>query len=194
MVVPLPDGAVSGAAIFGKLPAHGDFITRGFAPDTRDSLDDWLAASLADARGALGERFDAAFDAAPPWRFAHAEGDGWIAGAIAPSVDGVGRRYPILAQRSVAGIGEAADAAAHCEAAIYDAFDQGWDADLLHSAVQQPPAAWDDEWPGQAGWWTMGSEMLAPAQLPGDQPAQLLRSMLTLTARSDADTQIERAE
>lgn len=193
MVVPLPDGAVNGGAIFGKLPAHGDFIARGLAPDARDSLDDWLAASLADAREALGEGFDDAFDTAPPWRFAHAEGDGWIAGAIAPSVDSVGRRYPIVAQRGIAGIGEAADAAAHCEAAIYDAFEQGWDADALHVAVQQSPVAWDDEWPGHAGWWTMGSENLAPAQLSGDQPALLMRAMLTLTARADADTQTEGA-
>lgn len=180
---------MSGAAIFGKLPAHGDFVARGLAPELRDSLDNWLAASLADGRDTLGERFEDAFDTAPPWRFAHPEGDGWIAGAIAPSVDGVGRRYPVLAQRSVAGIGEAADAAAHCEAAIYDAFEQGWDADLLLAAVQQSPAAWDDEWPGHAGWWTMGSEHLAPAQLGGDRPAHLVRTMLTLAPRQDGDTQ-----
>lgn len=178
---------MTGAAIFGKLPAHGDFIVRGIAPELRDSLDDWLASSLADARDALGEGFDDAFDTAPPWRFAHAEGDGWIAGAIAPSVDAVGRRYPILAQRSVAGIGEAADAAAHCEAAIYDAFEQGWDADLLHAAVQQSPVAWDDDWPGHAGWWTMGSEALAPATLAGDRPEQLVRAMLTLAARIEVE-------
>lgn len=194
MVVPLPDGVVTGGAIFGKLPAHGDFVVRGLAPDSRDSLDNWLAASLADAREALGDGFEHAFDTAPPWRFAHPEGGGWIAGAIAPSVDRVGRRYPILAQRSVAGIGEAADAAAHCEAAIYDALEQGWDADMLHAAVQQSPVAWDDEWPGHAGWWTMGSEALAPARLSGDQPALLMRTMLTLAARADAHTQTEGAE
>jgi type VI secretion system protein ImpM len=198
VVVPLPDGAVTGAAIFGKLPVHGDFIARGLAPDVRDGLDDWIAASLADARDALGERFENAFDMAPPWRFARPEGDGWVAGAIAPSVDGVGRRYPILAQLGVAGIDSAADAAAHCEAAIYDAFEQGWDADLLHAAVQQTPAAWDDDWPGHAGWWTMGSERLAPATLAGDRPELLIRAMLTLAARDaegeGAETQTEGAE
>lgn len=182
MVVPLPDRAVTGAGVFGKLPAHGDFITRGFAPETRDALDSWLSASIAGAREALGGGYEDAFDTAPPWRFVLPQGEGWIAGALAPSVDGVGRRYPILAQVPVDALESGGNGAAHCEAAIYDAFEQGQDADALHAAISQPVAEWDDEWPGRTGWWTMGSEAHALTQ---ERPAGLIRAMLTLPARDE---------
>ncbi|WP_182466828.1 type VI secretion system-associated protein TagF [Sphingomonas gilva] len=185
---------MTSAAIFGKLPAHGDFIARGFAPDVRDALDDWLSTSMADAREALGDAFEDAFDSAPPWRFAWEEAGGWVAGAIAPSVDGVGRRYPILAQVAVAGREQARDGAAHCEAAIYDAFGEGWNADRLQAAVGKAPALWEDDWPGHAGWWTMGSEDREAATLAGERPDLLIRAMLTLPARSSEDAHREGAE
>lgn len=171
---------MSAAALFGKLPAHGDFVARGFAAEERDALDDWLAASLAEAREGLGDRFETMFDMAPPWRFARHDTGGWTAGAVAPSVDGVGRRYPILAQRPVAEDGDISAMAAHCEAAIYDALDQGWDADALQQAITAEPAANDDDWPGIPGWWTLGGVDFDPATLTGAQPPLLVRAMLTM--------------
>ena len=73
---------MSGAFLFGKMPSHGDFVARGLAAEERDSLDAWLSAELADARAALGERFEERFDSAPPWRFAW-PADGWTAPEIA---------------------------------------------------------------------------------------------------------------
>lgn len=72
--------------VIGKLPFHGDFVARGVTGRERDLLDKWLATSMAIASEQLGEKFDEAFDAAPPWRFAWDE-DGWTAGALVPSVE-----------------------------------------------------------------------------------------------------------
>ena len=85
--------------LFGKLPSHGDFVARGLAAPAQAAWDGWLSEGVAAARQALGERFDEAYEAAPPWRFVGgpgAFGDGWRAGAFAASVDAVGRRFPIL--------------------------------------------------------------------------------------------------
>ena len=179
---------MTGPAIFGKLPAHGDFVARGLAPEMRDALDNWLSGSIADAREALREGYEDAFDSAPPWRFVLPQGAGWIAGALAPSVDGVGRRYPILAQVPIAALGSGGNGAAHCEAAIYGAIEHGQDVDALHLALSQPVAEWDDDWPGRPGWWSMGSKVHA---LAGERPTGLIRAMLTL---SEHDVETERAE
>ena len=55
--------------MIGKLPGHGDFVARGVGSGERQQIDEWLAASMAAAREELGDKFEAAFDIAPPWRF-----------------------------------------------------------------------------------------------------------------------------
>ena len=119
------------AFLHGKLPAHGDFVSRGLAPDERDLVDGWLAASLASARDALGAGFEAAFDAAPPWRFAWRDGARWTAGALAPSADAVGRRYPILIGRRDLLATDVHAGTAALDQLLYAAIAEGWDADRL---------------------------------------------------------------
>lgn len=172
-----------GAQLFGKLPAHGDFIARGLMPAERDALDDWLAASLARAQQRLGDRFGDAFDAAPAWRFAERRDDGWLAGALAPSIDSAGRRYPILAVRQARSADYVAATAKHCEGAIYDALGGGWDADTLAAGIEAPPtsqASAEDAWNGGEGWWSLGGGGFAPSHLPGRRPSELLAAMLTM--------------
>lgn len=165
--------------MFGKLPAHGDFVSRGLAPEARDALDGWLAASLADARAALGTAFDGEYEQAPPWRFAWGDEAGWTAGAMAPSVDAVGRRYPILLALGALTGEQVEPAAAAAETLLYDALAEGWDADRLHAAAQglAPPAG--DTWTGGDGWWTLGGERFPEASLVGARPQELLTAMLT---------------
>lgn len=167
------------ALLFGKLPAHGDFVSRGLDPDTRDALDRWLAGSLAAAKAACGPAFEELYEQAPPWRFAWASGDEWTAGAMALSVDGVGRRYPILL--ALDGLAEtqveaAADAA---ENLIYDALAEGWDADRLHAAGAATVPEETDPWDGGEGWWTLGAERFNESYLPGARPAGLMAAVLT---------------
>ncbi|HEU0044795.1 type VI secretion system-associated protein TagF [Sphingomonas sp.] len=167
------------AQVFGKLPAHGDFIARGIAPDAREALDQWLAASLADARAAFGDAFDAHYEQAPPWRFAWAEGARWTAGAMALSVDAVGRRYPILV--ALDGLpGEAVEGAADAaENLLYDALEGGWDADRLHAAATGITVKGGEVWQGGDGWWTLGGERFPETGLVGARPDRLMTTMLT---------------
>lgn len=168
------------ARIWGKLPAHGDFVARGLAADARDALDRWLATSLAAARGVLGEACDEIYDRAPPWRFAW-RGDGdWSAGAIAPSVDGVGRRYPLLVAVDGLADTQVEDGAGRAERLLYDALASGWDADRLHAALGAltPEAA--GAWRRGEGWWTLGTPGSTPRHLAGARPPELMRAVLTM--------------
>ena len=83
---------------FGKLPTSGDFVTRRVHPSFIEPWDAWLNAMLAGSRERLGNGWRDAFLSAPAWRFVLAPGvigaDGW-AGVIMPSVDSVGRYFPL---------------------------------------------------------------------------------------------------
>jgi len=83
---------------FGKLPSSGDFVTRRVHPSFIERWDAWLNAMLAGSRERLGAGWRETFLSAPAWRFVLAPGvigaDGW-AGVIMPSVDSVGRYFPL---------------------------------------------------------------------------------------------------
>jgi type VI secretion system protein ImpM len=83
---------------YGKLPANGDFVTRRLPPSFIEPWDAWLNAMLAGSRERLGAKWRDAFLSAPAWRFVLAPGivgpQGW-AGLMVPSVDSVGRYFPI---------------------------------------------------------------------------------------------------
>lgn len=89
----------AGPGLFGKLPSHGDFITRRLARDFLDTWDEWLQSGVAASRSAMGEdAWLAAYLTAPVWCFALDAGicgkRGW-AGILLPSVDRVGRYFPL---------------------------------------------------------------------------------------------------
>ena len=83
---------------YGKLPASGDFVTRRVHPAFIEQWDAWLNAMLAGSRERLGEGWRDTFLSAPSWRFVIAPGiiglNGW-AGLLVPSVDSVGRYFPL---------------------------------------------------------------------------------------------------
>lgn len=164
--------------LFGKLPVHGDFVARGLAATERDALDAWLATSLADARAVLGAGFEARYDSAPPWRYVARENAGLAAGALVPSVDSVGRRFPILLACAGLEPAETEDMAAQCEGLLYEAFENGWDADTLVDAAggitpeTTEPAVSGDRW------WTFGGSDFDPAEIAGARPPRLIRKIL----------------
>jgi type VI secretion system protein ImpM len=96
----MPAPALSGAppGWFGKLPALGDFASRRLPPEFLAPWDAWLQRALHARRGALGAGWPALWRDAPSWRFALAPGAcgdaGW-AGVLLPSVDRVGRGFPL---------------------------------------------------------------------------------------------------
>ena len=83
---------------FGKMPALGDFFRVAAASEVVTPWDIWVQQMLVAARGSLGARFDGCYMSAPIWRFALtpgvAGGQG-VLGVLMPSVDRVGRQYPL---------------------------------------------------------------------------------------------------
>ncbi len=83
--------------LFGKLPAHGDFIYRDLPPDFISVWDQWLQGYVGSSKEQLGDAWLDIYLTSPIWRFAFAEGvvdgNGW-AGIFLPSVDRVGRYFP----------------------------------------------------------------------------------------------------
>jgi type VI secretion system protein ImpM len=83
---------------FGKLPGHGDFIERNFPPALRHIWDEWLQRGLAESQRALGGTWLDTYLTSPIWRFFLSEGVAGVssyAGVLVPSVDRVGRYFPL---------------------------------------------------------------------------------------------------
>jgi len=83
---------------YGKLPSLGDFASRRLPQDFISSWDKWLQSSLATSREILDEQWLQHYLTSPIWRFALSPGlvgkDAWI-GIVMPSVDRVGRYFPL---------------------------------------------------------------------------------------------------
>lgn len=84
--------------IFGKLPAHGDFVQRDLPGSFVSPWDEWLQRAVHGARELMGESWLDYYLTSPIWRFAFSPGvvDGqcWT-GVLVPSVDSVGRYFPL---------------------------------------------------------------------------------------------------
>jgi type VI secretion system protein ImpM len=83
---------------YGKIPSLGDFASRRLPSDFIETWDTWLQHSMATSRAALGDRWLDIYLTSPAWRFvcaAGACGPRAVAGLIVPSVDRVGRYFPL---------------------------------------------------------------------------------------------------
>ena len=83
---------------YGKLPSHGDFLRRRASDAFLEVWDPWLQECMAASRLALGERWLDVYLTSPAWRFVCAPGACGplpIIGLMAPSVDRVGRYFPL---------------------------------------------------------------------------------------------------
>ena len=87
------------AGFFGKLPAHGDFVDRNWPAAAITAWDHWLQQALTRSREQLGERWLDTYLTSPLWRFGLSAGciddNSWF-GILLPSVDRVGRYFPLL--------------------------------------------------------------------------------------------------
>jgi type VI secretion system protein ImpM len=83
---------------YGKIPIAGDFIARRLPSSFSEAWGSWLQRALAGSRERLGARWRDAFLSMPIWRFVLSPGmlsvNAW-AGIMAPSVDSVGRYFPL---------------------------------------------------------------------------------------------------
>jgi type VI secretion system protein ImpM len=174
---------------FGKIPAVGDFVGRRLPEAFLSRWDQWLQEGMA-----LGERGDdpdwpSTFLTFPIWRFfarPGAFGDSAWAGMLLPSVDRVGRRYPLTIAFDFAGLSQAGgitglDARLQRYVGLLDAVFEGaslesFEANLAAVAAD-PPAAVDplllvSDGLIHAGlgermlWWTSNSEGVRTKVLP----------------------------
>jgi type VI secretion system protein ImpM len=88
--------------VYGKLPSHGDFVSRDLYQAFVKEWDDWLQSGLDASRKTLKEHWNDVFLTSPIWRFVLAPGvigDACWLGCISPSSDSVGRIFPVTFAR-----------------------------------------------------------------------------------------------
>jgi type VI secretion system protein ImpM len=84
--------------LYGKLPSHGDFLRRRASDGFVSVWDAWLQECMTASRSAMGDRWLEVYLTSPVWRFSGAGGAcgaSPIIGLMAPSVDRVGRYFPL---------------------------------------------------------------------------------------------------
>ncbi len=91
-------GTSTNTGLFGKTPAHPDFVRFNAGSPSARAWDEWINASLAEMRRVEGSDWEILFDAAPAMHFiARPSGDTRqvLAGHLRSSRDASGRRYPL---------------------------------------------------------------------------------------------------
>jgi type VI secretion system protein ImpM len=108
---------------FGKVSTYGDFVSRRLPPQLIDAWDGWLQQCVQASQDRLGSAWLERYLTSPVWRFAIAPGVlglTGLGGVMMPSVDRVGRYFPLM-------IGAPGAAALldwlHGQAAWYDAIE-----------------------------------------------------------------------
>jgi type VI secretion system ImpM family protein len=172
----------AGAWLFGKIPAHGDFVSRGIDHETHQQLDDWLSGELARGRSRFAD-FDSRYVQAPPWYFVDQDPAGaWSGGALCLSVDKVGRRFPILVAAPAKEAAAAREVALAALELVFTTFGENWDADqlalALGSIVADPGS---DRVPVQSVW-AIEADDGTRIEMAGRFPDGLVERMLELAA------------
>lgn len=94
----MPAESVNTLGYYGKVPTHGDFITRGLPRSFIEPWDIWLQEAILASRQQLGEDWLNHYLTSPLYHFALSPGicgdSGWM-GVLMPSVDRIGRYYPM---------------------------------------------------------------------------------------------------
>ena len=104
---------------YGKLPSHGDFLRRRVPDAFVERWDAWLQQAMSESRATLGEQWLELYLTSPAWRFvlaAGACGPVSVIGLMAPSVDRVGRHFPLAIVAELPPEVDCAAAAAHASA------------------------------------------------------------------------------
>jgi type VI secretion system protein ImpM len=97
------DGAIAGW--YGKIPNLGDFASRRLPQRFIAQWDDWLQTALAGSRALIGESWLDVYLTSPVWRFLLLPsvcGESAWAGVLMPSVDRVGRYFPLTIAAEIA--------------------------------------------------------------------------------------------
>jgi type VI secretion system protein ImpM len=168
----------------GKIPARGDFVHAGLPRDFTDPWHDWQTVVIAGSRTLMGEAWLDAFLEAPVWRFvlpAGLCGPRAAVGLIMPSVDKVGRYFPLtLAALPDAGTPNADDWAGWLDA-VETLGRLALDEDAPPERLMQPSAP-SGTFTSETSslWWTDGGPRVAASRLslPSLPDAACFASML----------------
>ena len=134
---------------YGKLPSVGDFAQRRLPPDFVQAWDDWLARELAAWQQADPEGWLERYLAGASWRFmllprcvAGFDATAAVAGVLMPSVDRVGRYFPLtIAWRlpatpaDAAGLQQVFSQMHRLDDLALDALQEDWTLDQLEDAL-----------------------------------------------------------
>lgn len=85
--------------IYGKLPAHPDFISSEVEASVTSELYEWAQRVIHDSQNDLGDDWLSAYLVSPLWRFllpASPQRKTGLVGVMTPSVDAVGRYFPLF--------------------------------------------------------------------------------------------------
>ncbi|MBV8092952.1 MAG: type VI secretion system-associated protein TagF [Acetobacteraceae bacterium] len=150
--------------LYGKIPSRGDFVGAGLPVSFVRAWDAWMRRALVASRAVLGEQWLPAWLEAPVWRFAlpgGACGPEAALGLWMPSVDRVGRHFPLV-------VGACAASLSKCPAGFLGAAELAGRAALerdldpeavlmrLADPVGEPEAL--PNFPAEGAlWWTEGS-------------------------------------
>ncbi len=98
------NSSTQSTGLFGKLPAHGDFLHRNLPTKFINEWDSWLQTFIGSTQERLGESWLEIYLTSPIWRFCLSAGaldsNAW-AGVVLPSVDRVGRYFPFSVLRKL---------------------------------------------------------------------------------------------
>lgn len=90
---------MSTAGFYGKIASRGDFLGRDLPQSFIQPWDAWLAEGLAASQQQLGDAWLDTYLVSPLWHFLLAPGvcgDQAVAGVLMPSIDRVGRYFPLV--------------------------------------------------------------------------------------------------
>jgi type VI secretion system protein ImpM len=164
----------------GKIPTRGDFVGGGLPRSFTDPWDDWMQRMLATTRAMLGEGWVPTWLEGPVWRFALAPGlcgPNTVLGLWLPSVDRIGRYFPLTLAATAAGadlpelVAKAGGFLAAAETAGREALADDLPPEALArqiaaaiAAPQADPGVDPRHFPAAAGlWWSEGAPRVRPA-------------------------------
>ncbi|TVZ38912.1 type VI secretion system protein ImpM [Alteromonadaceae bacterium 2753L.S.0a.02] len=172
---------------FGKLPTHGDFITRELPSHFIDIWDNWLQLFVSSTQAQLGDDWLDIYLTSPIWRFVFSEGvvdeQHW-AGIMLPSVDRVGRYFPFsiitalpTQQNPVAILCEANDWFEQLEDAALQALNGDLELETLLETINEVPLAENTNYQKNVDIYG-GTQAVSPLLMRLDFEEQTLHSLL----------------
>lgn len=174
--------------LYGKLPAYGDFISRNLSNSFITPWDEWLQHFISGSQEQMGEDWLNIYLTSPIWRFTLSPGvidNNMWAGLMMPSVDRVGRYFPISLVKPFASnvspvkfMLEQTEWFNEVEALCLTALDESIDVDTLVTAVDVLPVPLSESYQPTYNLGEMGPMIFGLPSADGEQVKSAMPYML----------------